>query len=134
MKMSLPFLFQQTAVPQHPLPRQLSHRRKWTEQNLQNSLISRGLLSIMSIRCRFKSLSFQGGAHVIKVDQDKLQEKIKKLKQVAVEKISKASGKADPAARTARKKVKRAQRKLRSVKAYKSSGKKAGEATPAASA
>jgi len=77
---------------------------------------------------------FSGGVHVIKVNQEKLQEKIKKLKQVAVEKTTKAAGNADPVARKARKQVKRAQRKLRTAKAYKSSGKKAGEATPAASA
>jgi len=71
---------------------------------------------------------------VIKVNQEKLQEKIKKLKLTAVEKKAKAVGKADPEARTARKNVKRAQRKLRTAKAYKSSGKKAGEAAPAASA
>jgi len=75
-----------------------------------------------------------GGAHVIKVNQEKLQEKISKLKQKAAEKKTKAASKSDPEARTARKKVKRAQRKLRTAKAYKSSGKKAGEATPAASA
>ena len=71
---------------------------------------------------------------MIKVNQEQLQEKIKKLKQTAAEKKAKIAGKADPEVRTARKKVKRAQRKLRAAKAYKSSGKKAGETTPAASA
>ncbi len=71
---------------------------------------------------------------MIKVNQEKLQEKIKTLKQTAAEKKTKAASKSDPEVRTARKKVKRAQRKLRTAKAYKSSGKKAGEATPAASA
>jgi len=69
---------------------------------------------------------------VIKVNQEKLQEKIKKLKESAAEKNKKAEGKvSDPGVRTARKKVKRAQRKLRSAKAYKAAGKKAGEAKPA---
>ena len=98
-------------------------------------MISRGLLSIISVRCRFSSFQFfSGGVHVIKVNQEKLQEKIKKLKQTAAEKKAKVASKGDPEARAASKKVKRAQRKLRSAKAYKSSGKKAGEATPAASA
>jgi hypothetical protein len=69
---------------------------------------------------------------VIKVNQEALQEKIKKLKQAAVDKRTKAEGKkADPGVREAQKKVKRAQRKLRSAKAYKSAGKKAAEAKPA---
>lgn len=71
---------------------------------------------------------------MIKVNQEKLQEKIGKLKQTAAEKKAKVPVKSDPEVRAARKKVKRAQRKLRSAKAYKSSGKKAGEATPAVSA
>ncbi len=71
---------------------------------------------------------------MIKVNQEKLQEKIKKLKQKAAEKKAKAPVKADPEVRIALKKVKRAQRKLRTAKAYKSSGKKAGEAKPAATA
>lgn len=71
---------------------------------------------------------------MVKVNQEKLQEKIKKLKHVAAENKSKAASKAGPEARATLKKVKRAQRKLRSAKAYKSSGKKAGEKTPAASA
>jgi selenocysteine-specific translation elongation factor len=113
----------------------LSSQGKQTRQYPQYSLISRGLLSIMGLRCRFqKHQIFQGGAPVIKVNQEKLQEEIKKLKQKATEKKSKAASKSDPEARSARKKVKRAQRKLRSAKAYKSSGKKAAEATPAASA
>ena len=67
---------------------------------------------------------------MIKVNQEALQEKIKKLKQAAAEKVSKAEGKkSDPEARKARKKVKRAQRKLRTAKAYKSVSKKA-EAKP----
>ncbi len=66
---------------------------------------------------------------MIKVDQNVLQEKIKKLKQAAAEKSAKTGGKkSDPAVRKARKKVKRAQRKLRSAKAYKSAGKKPAEA------
>ena len=66
---------------------------------------------------------------MIKVNQEKLQEKIKRLKQAVAEKVAKAGGKkSDPEARTARKKVKRVQRKLRSAKAYKSAGKKAAEA------
>jgi hypothetical protein len=66
---------------------------------------------------------------VIKVNQEELQEKIKKLKHVAAEKVAKAGGKkSDAEARKARKKVKRVQRKLRSAKAYKSTGKKAPEA------
>jgi hypothetical protein len=70
---------------------------------------------------------------VVKVNQDKLLEKIKKLKKAAAEVIAKSEGKTDIAGvRKARKKVKRAQRKLRSAKAYKSSGKKAEEAKPAA--
>ncbi len=69
---------------------------------------------------------------MIKVNQEELQEKIKKLKQAAAEKTAKAGGKtSDPDARRARKKVKRAQRKLRSAKAYKSGGKKKEEAKPA---
>ena len=70
---------------------------------------------------------------VIKVNQEELQEKIKKLKQAASEKTAKAAGKkADPEARKAKKKVKRAQRKLRSAKAYKAAGtKKAEAAAPA---
>jgi hypothetical protein len=72
---------------------------------------------------------FRKGCAVIQVNQEELQEKIKKLKQAAAEKISKAGGKkSEPAARKARKKVKRAQRKLRSAKAYKSAGKKAATA------
>jgi hypothetical protein len=69
---------------------------------------------------------------VVKVNQEKLQEKIKKLKKTAAEVIAKSEGKTDTAeVRKARKKVKREQRKLRSAKAYKSGGKKAGEAKPA---
>lgn len=65
-----------------------------------------------------------------KVNQEELQENIKKLKQAVSEKISKSGGKkSDPGVREARKKVKRAQRKLRSAKAYKSGGKKT-EAKP----
>ncbi len=73
---------------------------------------------------------------MIKVNQEKLQEKIKKLKQAASEKTTKAASNADPEARMASKKVKRAQRKLRTAKSYKvkSSVKKADEAAPAASA
>jgi hypothetical protein len=72
---------------------------------------------------------------MIKVNQEKLQENIKKLKQATAEKKTKASGKSDPVVRTALKKVKRAQRKLRSAKAYKSSQKKkTAEAAPVASA
>lgn len=63
---------------------------------------------------------------MIKVNQETLVEKIKKLKQSATETAKKAEGKkSDPTVRKARKKVKRAQRKLRSAKAYKSAGKKA---------
>ncbi len=66
---------------------------------------------------------------MIKVNQEELQAKIKKLKQAAAEKSTKAGGKkSDPEVRTARKKVKRAQRKLRTAKAYKSAGKKKAEA------
>ena len=62
---------------------------------------------------------------MIKVNQEELAKKIKKLKEKAAEKKAKAEGKkSDPEARKARKKVKRAQRKLRSAKAYKSAGKK----------
>ncbi len=69
---------------------------------------------------------------MIKIDQEKLQEKIKKLKATATETKKKAEGKtADPDLRKAQKKVKRAQRKLRSAKAYKSAEKKAGEAKAA---
>ncbi len=69
-----------------------------------------------------------GGVLVIKVNQEQLQEKIKKLKQAAAEKASKAAGKkSDPEVRAARKQVKRAQRQLRSVKAYKSGGAKKTE-------
>jgi hypothetical protein len=69
---------------------------------------------------------------VVKVNQEELQEKIKKLKKTAAEAIAKSEGKIDTAeVRKSRKKVKRAQRKLRSAKAYKASGKKAGEAKPA---
>jgi hypothetical protein len=72
---------------------------------------------------------FKEECAVIKVNQEELQEKIKKLKKAAAEKIAKAGGKkSDPEVRTARKKVKRVQRKLRSAKAYKSAGKKAPEA------
>jgi hypothetical protein len=70
---------------------------------------------------------------VVKVNQEKLLEKIKKLKKTTAEVIAKSEGKIDTAeVRKARKKVKRAQRKLRSAKAYKSGGAKAGEAKPAA--
>ena len=69
---------------------------------------------------------------MVKVDQQKLQEKIKKLKKTAADVMVKSEGKTDTAeVRKARKKVKRAQRKLRSAKAYKSGGKKAEEAKPA---
>jgi len=73
---------------------------------------------------------------VIKVNQEELKEKIKKLQAKAKVKIEKAAGKAfDPEARKARKTVKRAQRKLRTAKAYKTSGKKkAAEGSPAANA
>ena len=71
---------------------------------------------------------------MIKVNQEKLQEQITKLKKATAEKKVKASGKSDPVVRTALKKVKRAQRKLRSAKAYKSSQKKTAEAAPVASA
>jgi predicted CopG family antitoxin len=77
-------------------------------------------------------LKTQGGHSVVKVNQEKLQEKIKKLKKKAADVIGKSGGKTDTAeVRKARKKVKREQRKLRSAKAYKSGGKKAGEAKPA---
>ncbi len=72
---------------------------------------------------------------MIKVNQEELQEKIKKLKQAVSEKTAKAGGKkSDPEARTARKKVKRAQRKLRAAKAYKAGGKKTAEAAAPAEA
>ncbi len=71
---------------------------------------------------------------MIKVNQEKLREKINTLKQTAAEKKTKAESKSDPVIRAACKKVKRAQRKLRTAKAYKSSGKKAADAAPAASA
>lgn len=70
---------------------------------------------------------------MIKVNQEKLQEQITKLKKATAETKAKAAGKSDPVVRTALKKVKRAQRKLRSAKAYKSSQKKA-DAAPVASA
>ena len=77
-------------------------------------------------------LFFKEECLVIKVNQEKLQEKIKKLKVSAGEKKKKAEGKkSEPEARKALKKVKRAQRKLRSAKAYKAAGKKAGETKPA---
>jgi hypothetical protein len=68
---------------------------------------------------------------VIKVNQEKLQEKIGKLKKTTAEKKTKAETKFDPELRTARKNLKRAQRKLRTAKAYKSSGKKTADAKPA---
>ena len=69
---------------------------------------------------------------VVKVNQEKLLEKIKKLKKTSAEVIAKSEGKTDtPEVRKARKKVKRAQRKLRSAKSYKSGGKKTEEAKPA---
>ena len=74
---------------------------------------------------------------MIKVNQEKLQEKIAKLKQATAEKKKqvKAETKSDPIVRTALKKVKRAQRKLRTAKSYKSSQKKkTAEAAPVASA
>jgi hypothetical protein len=71
---------------------------------------------------------------MIKVNQEKLQEQITKLKQATAEIKVKAVGKSDPVVRTALKKVKRAQRKLRTAKAYKSSQKKAADAAPVASA
>ena len=71
---------------------------------------------------------------MIKVNQEKLQEQITKLKKATVETKTKASGKSDPVVRTAVKKVKRAQRKLRSAKAYKSSQTKKADAAPVASA
>jgi Skp family chaperone for outer membrane proteins len=78
--------------------------------------------------------NFKRRSAVIKVNQEELQEKIKKLKQAAAEKKAKAGEKKDdPEARKARKKVKRAQRKLRVAKAYKSGSTKkaATEAAPA---
>ena len=70
---------------------------------------------------------------MVKVNQEGLLEKIKKLKKKAAEVIAKSEGTTDTAeVRNARKKVKRAQRKLRSAKAYKSGGKKTEEAKPAA--
>lgn len=78
------------------------------------------------------AIFFKEECAVIKVNQEELQVKIKKLKQTAAEKAAKAGGKkSDPEARKARKKVKRVQRKLRSAKAYKSAGKKASAAAPA---
>jgi hypothetical protein len=60
---------------------------------------------------------------VIKVNQEKLQEKIKKLKKTAAEVIAKSEGKTDTAeVRKARKKVKREQRP--SAKAYKSAARR----------
>jgi Skp family chaperone for outer membrane proteins len=78
--------------------------------------------------------NFKRRSTVIKVNQEELQEKIKKLKQAAADKKAKAGEKKDdPEARKARKKVKRAQRKLRVAKAYKSGSTKkaAAEAAPA---
>ena len=69
---------------------------------------------------------------MVKADQQKLQEKINKLKKTAAEVVAKSEGKTDTAdVRKARKKVKRAQRKLRSAKAYKSVRTKTEEAKPA---
>ena len=68
---------------------------------------------------------------MIKVNQEKLQEMIGKLKKTTAEKKAKAETKFDPELRTARKNLKRAQRKLRTAKAYKSSGKKTADAKPA---
>jgi hypothetical protein len=76
-----------------------------------------------------------GGCTVVKVNQDELAEKIKKLKAKAKEKAQKSAGKrGDPEARTASKKVKRAQRKLRVAKAYKTGGKKAKKTAAPATA
>lgn len=76
-----------------------------------------------------------GGCIVVKVNQEELAEKIKKLKAKAKEKTTKSAGKrGDPEARTAIKKVKRAQRKLSVAKKYKTGGKKSKKAAaPAAS-
>jgi len=71
---------------------------------------------------------------MIKVNQEKLQEQITKLKQATTEIKVKAEGKSDPIVRAALKKVKRAQRKLRTAKSYKSSQKKTADAAPVASA
>ena len=68
---------------------------------------------------------------MIKVNQEKLQEKIGTLKKTTAEKKAKATTKFDPELRTARKNLKRAQRKLRTAKAYKSAGKKTADAKPA---
>ena len=71
---------------------------------------------------------------MIKVNQEKLQEQITKLKKATAEKKAKAESKSDLVVRTALKKVKRAQRKLRTAKSYKSSQKKKADAAPVASA
>jgi hypothetical protein len=116
-------------------------RREAQEKNVngrQNPLICRGVCFIIG-RQISQFVGSQANIRkpkeeqsVVKVNQEKLQEKIKKLKKTATEVIAKSEGKIDTAeVRKARKKVKRAQRKLRSAKAYKSGGAKAGEAKPA---
>lgn len=65
---------------------------------------------------------------MIMVNQEELQEQIRKLKETAADKTAKAGGKkSEPEVREARKKLKRAQRKLRAARAYKAAGKKGEE-------
>jgi hypothetical protein len=104
----------------------------------QNPLICRGVCFIIGRQILWSGRLWQDirklkeEQSVVKVNQEKIQEKIKKLKKAVAEVVAKSEGKTDTAeVRKARKKVKREQRKLRSAKAYKSSGKKAGEAKPA---
>ncbi len=71
---------------------------------------------------------------MVKVNQEELAEKIKKLKEKSKTAIEKAGGKkSDPSVRTSRKRVKRAQRKLAAARKYKTVGKK-GKKTDAAPA
>lgn len=71
---------------------------------------------------------------MVRVDQEKLQQTIAKLKEKAKAALARAgNASADPEVRKARKKVKRAQRRLRAAKAYKSAGKKQAAGEGAAS-
>lgn len=68
---------------------------------------------------------------MVKVDLDKLQQKISRLKERTKAALEKAGGKySDPEVRKARKKLKRAQRRLRAARAYKSSRKDKAAARP----
>ena len=105
--------------------------RIWTVRDTTKSLDFLGCFVYDGASIK-DAIFFKEECAVIKVNQEELQVKIKKLKEAAAEKTTKAGGKkSDPEARKARKKVKRVQRKLRSAKAYKSAEKKAAAAAAA---